>query len=654
VPAGDRSRFTVLLTIEGAYAATSGGIGAWCDSLIRGLPEFDFLVWSLSSAGDRRTSPRRPAKREVEREFVPRLQAFLEATIDPDGPGERLAAVLLDLREHFRRFDPAASWRSAGAWEVVRDHLLVRTPAAGSQDVGLDGPRPDGWSADELPSIGEAVDALAWLGRMLAPLAEEIPRVDLVHATSAGFSVLPGIVARVERGTPLLVTEHAIAPRDLYLSLHRIGAPFHLKRFEADVAGAVARTAYRVADRIVPASRHLMRWELAYGAPRTSIEVVDTGLDDEAFRPLSIHRSERPTVVQVSRIEPEQGQDTLLRVAELVRREIPRVLFLHFGEVVDRRYWDAIRRLHHELELEETVRFAGPPRDVAAALGLGDVAVVTSRSEPFPFSVVQASMSGVPVVATDVGGVREAMEGAGIAAPPDDPAALAEAIAATLRVSPEQRDRVGQSARNHAVTRFGLRRMLDDYRRLYASMGPAVAGREAPSDPEVSASDQAVRIPDSDVIEAAPPAVEAGPTGPNTESPRHRLAPEGVEIIVPGPGPDDRIQIIVEAPRALPPAVVGAEAPAVDLRERLADPDPGVRVEALSRLDDPAAAEFAGAALDDDVPQVRREAVRAICRLNGPDAGKRLSDTVSFDPSPEVRREAVAALAALLSRPSDE
>src|SRR4051812_28887464 len=297
VPRASPARPVVLLTKEG------GASERWADAVVRGLLEVDFVRWSLGpgAANGYPGSPlagptprnvvrsirqpawsdppgvdpwgngriarrrRRPSPREVEGAFVPLLRAFLEATIDPAGPGERVAAALLDLRDAFRAWEPAVVWRSRGAWEAVRDHLLVRTPDAGAEDIDVDGDEVDGWSSDDLPTIGEAAQALSWLGRMLAPLTVEVPRVDLVHAASTGFSAIPGILARVERGTPLLLSEHGVAPREHYLMLRALGAPFHLKRLAADVSGAVARTAYRVADRMAPVTRHTMRWELAYG-----------------------------------------------------------------------------------------------------------------------------------------------------------------------------------------------------------------------------------------------------------------------------------------------------------------------------------------------------------------------------------------------------
>ncbi len=691
------------------------------DSLVRGLADVDFVVWSAGSgpfrapkppnlvgemalptwsaaSGDGRGGWRRtrPSPREVEREFVPPLRAFLEATIDPDGPGERLAATLLELREALVRWDPVVTWRSRAAWHVVRDHLLVRTPDPGGDAV--EGPG-EPWASEELPTIGEAAEALSWLGRVLAPLSLTAPHTDLVHATAAGFSALPGILARVERGTPMLLSEHSVAPRDAYLALVAAGAPFHLKRFAGNVSGAVGRTVYRLADRLAPACRHTMRWELAFGAPRSRTKVVEPGLDDERYRRLDVPRSKRPTVVQVSPIGPESDPATMLGVAERVRAEIPDVMFLHSGPIQDLPTWERVRELRHVRGLDDTIRFNGPVDDVPRALALADVALVTSRSEILPLAVLEASMCGVPVVATDTGGVREALAGAGIVVPVGDADALAEGVAATLRVSSEQRDRVRQAARDQAVARFGLRRFLRDHRRLYAELGLAVAEPATATQPVPNhARDHVVVIPDvaageaadggdpandettpadvGDALPAIPPAAAPEPEGavvPSTE-PEARPGPPGAEASSlevwlatagtrdPAPsGPHQPSDASSgerdgDGPRPDRELVAGSARPEPGspawIRERLAHPDPAVRAAVLRDLDDPAAVDAAAIAMADDVALVRQEATRALGRLDGPRAGRWLVDVVTADPSPEVRAAAVDALAALIARQS--
>ena len=85
------------------------------------------------------------------------------------------------------------------------------------------------------------------------------------------------------------------------------------------------------------------------------------------------------------------------------------------------------------------------------------------------------------------------------------------------------------------------------------------------------------------------------------------------------------------------------------LATALADPDPFVRVEALGHAEGvPGAVELVTSSLSDDYPLVRREAVRALSRLGGPDAARALLRVSAHDLSAEVREEAVMALAEML------
>ncbi len=791
VPTRARSRRpTVLLTTEGTFPHVPGGVGTWCESLIRGLPEVEFVVWALSPnpflahgrsfpanmvrlidlpmwttddpgrvrrAGpdavlrDREPMPRsirdatagahRPSSRDLEREFVPLLQAFLSATSATEFDAVRFAALLVEMRDHFRRWDHRRTWRSRAAWEVFRGHMLSRDsrPPADVIDAEADHALAEGRAAraavpgDE-PTIGEAVEALRWLVRALAPLTVEVPpEVDLVHSSAAGLCAVPGILAKTERGTPLFLTEHALYVREHFLAMHTSRAPFHLKRFTADVVGAVARTAYHLADRIAPVCRFNARWELAYGAPRSRIGVIHPGVDEYLFAPNGVPRSRRPTVVQVSPIDPLKDQVTLLRVADLVRREIPDVLFLHFGDVADRDYWAQVRRMHRDRMLEDTVRFMGPAGDVPEVLNQADVALVTSSSEAFPLSVLEALMCGVPVVTTAVGGIEEALNGAGFTAPPRDPDALANAVAAILGVAPDQRARMATAARHHAMSRFRLSTFLDAHRDWYEALTgislrpvetpeevmrsfeevpdavPAdvqvpdgiavmVPEPEPPEEPEpveaepeepveeaepkpIEAEDEPE--PEFEIPEGPPPAAEewaaaawrgseeSAARGQHPREPEEPAEPTRILHSVPPPetsAEPEREPVMPERvpepesepePRELEPAMAGAVAGAsagpfgaADLEAGLSHPDPFMRANAVSRVRDPWAAEALTRALSDEHAQVRREAVRALGRVNGPRAGGFLADAVAHDPSAEVREEAVAALAALLSRPT--
>jgi glycosyltransferase involved in cell wall biosynthesis len=112
----------------------------------------------------------------------------------------------------------------------------------------------------------------------------------------------------------------------------------------------------------------------------------------------------------------------------------------------------------------------------------GHVVVLTSISEGLPYTVLEAMATGRPVVATDVGGVGEAVGDTGILVPPRNPSAVAAACVHLLANADERRAR-GQAARNRVVELFTAKASFDTYRRLYRE----VAQRPQPKVVELSA-----------------------------------------------------------------------------------------------------------------------------------------------------------------------
>ena len=106
------------------------------------------------------------------------------------------------------------------------------------------------------------------------------------------------------------------------------------------------------------------------------------------------------------------------------------------------------------------LEFLGPDANPFRHVARFDVFCLPSRDDPFPLVVLEAMSLGVPVVAFDVGGVREQVGDTGLLVPPEDTSALAEALE-TVAADPELRARLGRAARARAWERFSFRSFAD-------------------------------------------------------------------------------------------------------------------------------------------------------------------------------------------------
>jgi glycosyltransferase involved in cell wall biosynthesis len=172
----------------------------------------------------------------------------------------------------------------------------------------------------------------------------------------------------------------------------------------------------------------------------------------------------------MGRIQPLKDLLTLIRAVALVARSVPGVRCLLYGPDTDPDYAGQCRQAVVAAGLAEVVRFEGPVSDPAAAFGRADVVVLSSMSEGFPYTVVEAMMCARPVVATDVGGVAEALDDRSLLAEPQNAASLAEAVVHLLRRPAGERDALGRRLRRRAVEHCDERRFLDGYDRLYREL----------------------------------------------------------------------------------------------------------------------------------------------------------------------------------------
>ena len=297
-------------------------------------------------------------------------------------------------------------------------------------------------------------------------------RFDLVHAhiyASAAASAL----ATVGTGVPLVVTEHTE------------GA------WQGRWARLVSRLVYRRARRVIAVSGSIRERLIARdGVTPEKISVIPNAviptpgrLGDPYSVPPDVPQG-RPLVGVVARLQPEKGVTALLNAAANVCAEMPEARFLVVGDGPLRGELTALART---LGLSERVRFLGHRSDAREVVGMLDVLVVPSLTEGAPLIVLEAMASGVPVVASGVGGipdqVRHGQEG--LLVKPGDPDALGQALVGLLR-DPARARRLGDAGLRRTETEFGHGTMVRRVEAVYRTvLGPRWTEGTAPKEKEL-------------------------------------------------------------------------------------------------------------------------------------------------------------------------
>jgi glycosyltransferase involved in cell wall biosynthesis len=214
--------------------------------------------------------------------------------------------------------------------------------------------------------------------------------------------------------------------------------------------------ALSVASAIVATSDWTRRWLLDhYGLPEDRVFVVSPGVDVADVAPASPSGGR---LLCVGAITPVKGHDLLLDA--LARVDDPGWRCVCVGSLdLDVKFVDGLRRQAEERGLGDRVCFTGPLTDAGLerAYAEADALVLASQAETYGMVVTEALARGLPVVATEVGGVPEALGHAadgsrpGLLVAPGDPQALAQALCRWLG-DPRERARLRAAARSRRLT----------------------------------------------------------------------------------------------------------------------------------------------------------------------------------------------------------
>lgn len=322
----------------------------------------------------------------------------------------------------------------------------------------------------------------------LAPAAVErwshaalaaLPSVDLVHALTASVAGHLGRVARTERGTPLLVTEHGIGWHELAEGTGETETGYrpdttcraeHVRHMQT-----LARGVYSAADRIAAVAHSTREKQEAMGADPDRCTLIPNGVDLPPLTPPSTTDT-APHIGLVGRVTPLKDIRTFLQACAQVHRVLPRAQFFVIGPPADPAYATRCHALAHHLGLSDALIFVEDARQMRPWYERLDVVTLTSQSEAAPLALLEAMAHARPIVTTDVGDCRRLVHGpndaygpAGILCPPGTPDAVAQSLLA-LGTSARLRSRYGWAGRQRVASFYHRPQMVDAYRQEYTAL----------------------------------------------------------------------------------------------------------------------------------------------------------------------------------------
>ena len=254
------------------------------------------------------------------------------------------------------------------------------------------------------------------------------------------------------------------------------------KPFSRDLEGWL----HRRMTAVVGNSRAVLRQLAEERAPRDRLALIHNGVEvgrfagqDRAAARRSLGLAPDALVLSiVATLLPYKGHADLLTALSLVKDRLPeRWRLLVAGR--DEGIGGSLRAQAERLGIAAHTVWLGESGAVPAVLAASDIGLLASHQEGFPNAILEGMAAGLPIVATDAGGCREAVQDGvtGRLVPPQTPAALAEAIA-ELAGDPDKRTAMGRAGQAKVAADFSIDACVDAYEQLYDAV---LAGRALPA-----------------------------------------------------------------------------------------------------------------------------------------------------------------------------
>jgi glycosyltransferase involved in cell wall biosynthesis len=278
------------------------------------------------------------------------------------------------------------------------------------------------------------------LGHRCAP---EFDRFDIVHVHHLGYAAIRAAISN-SKGAFVYTSHDPLAMSGMLDQSQQLVAKFVMSR--ADAVIALSPTEVTFQSKTYPLTGAMHR-------------VIPNGIDTKNYRYSRkdrAHKGQQWKLLFVGQLIEQKGVNRLLEALVLLPRNIELQLAFHVDALRDE-----LERLTRKLGLEDRVQFLGrkSPDELSALYLQSDIFVLPSLGEALPSVITEAMICGIPIVATDVGGVKDQLGSYGVVVPPGKTEELATAIRYVLDHYEELSNASEQMSR-YAQQRFSIDTMV--------------------------------------------------------------------------------------------------------------------------------------------------------------------------------------------------
>jgi polysaccharide biosynthesis protein PelF len=484
-----KSRIRVCLILEGTYPFVTGGVSAWVHDLIQGLPDIDFVLYSISPKRNlpvrydlpknvrdhkdivisehKRSKKLRGNKAKLLSEIDKAHEVFRSGKI----PG--LEKLFTAMQNGYYLYRDAVT--SDTGWRMIVEGNARNNPVYKFSDYF--------WSWKAAHDM------------MFTIIGSRPQAADIYHAVSTGYAGLAAIVGKLTTGKAYLLTEHGLYHKEREIEIKR--ADFvrgYNKDMWVNMYNTLSKLSYSNADMIISLFEFNRRKQIEMGASEKKTFVIPNGIDTIRFGNIKRQTREGYHVGLVGRVVPIKDIKNFILASKIISDLIPDAKFYCIGPTdEDPVYFEECIALLRSVRLEDRFTFT-ERQDVSLYYSFLNVILLTSVREAQPLVVLEAYCAGLPIVSTKVGNVPELLDyDERFLASPKDPEKLALAVK-YIHDNPQDVAKYLAKSKEKVLRFYSRLEVHKRYGEIYSMLSGVYRPSEKPIDESAGASEKEAEL----------------------------------------------------------------------------------------------------------------------------------------------------------------